>query len=86
MTAVIKAMRAFVIVCSFAVWGEFMLITADAPPNVTLQDLCHFVILFLLIGAVTLTELYKCIKKRYRGGYFTLFGEFIVLILWTVTY
>ncbi len=86
MLAVIKAMRAIVIVCSFATWGEFMLITADVPPNVTLQNLYHFVISFFLIGVITLIELYMCIKNQYRGGYFTLFGELIVLILWTTTY
>ncbi len=62
-----------------------MLITADVPPNVTLQNLHFFILSFLFIGAITLTELYICIKSRYRGGYLTLFGEFIVLVLWTVT-
>ena len=82
----IKILRAIVIVLSFGALVFYYLITSDVPPVVELNNLYAFIAVYLIVIIITITDFTVCVKYSYRGGYFTLCIEVIILILWILSY
>ena len=86
MKITIKALRGVCAILSFGTWIWYMLVTSDIPPVVDLSDVQIFIVLYSIIIFITIADFMVCAKYKYRGGYFTLFFELIILFIWLLTF
>lgn len=86
MKIIIKILRAMAVVLSFGTLCAYYLVTSDVPPVVKLNDLYTFATVYLIAIIITITDFTVCIRYNYRGGYFTLCLEIIILFLWVLSY
>lgn len=86
MKVIIKILRMTVALLSFSTLVGYYLVTSDVPPIVELNDLNTFVAVYLIVILITIIDFTMCIKQSYRGGYFTLFFELIIVFLWILSY
>ena len=86
MEVIIKILRMIVVVLSLGTFICYYLVTSDVPPIVEINDLYMFVTVYLITIIITITDFTVCIRYNYRGGYFTLCFEAIILILWILSY
>lgn len=86
MKIIIKILRAIVVVLSFCTLGGYYLVTSDVPLVVELNDLYTFMAVYLIAIIIIITDFMVCIRYNYRGGYFTLCLEVIILFLWILSY
>ena len=86
MNIIIKILNLLILILSYTAWAGYMLVTSDVPPLVTSAELKIFIMVYLIIMVITIFDFIVCIKYKYRGGYFALFFELIILFIWIFSY
>ena len=78
----LKILRGTVMMLSSASLFDYFLTASDVPPVITTGDLYRFVAAYSIIFLITILDFLMCIKRKCRGGLFTLCFELPVLLIW----
>lgn len=86
MKVILKILRVITVVLSLGTLTGYYLVTSDVPPIVEPNDFYIFMAAYLVAITITIADFIVCIRYNYRGGYFTLCFQAIILTLWVLSY
>ena len=83
---IIKVLRMIAVFFSCITLPWFYLESSDIPIIVDWSTLYAFMKVNLIIIVIAFIDLLLCIKRKLRGGYFTLCVELMILFSWILTF